>query len=442
MLRLTYHTLMCLRTFTCIGVVPVAGQIVRDLDGHNDKSASVLLVTIWELGEAAGPLLIAPLSELYGRWPVFTVANAIFIVTIVIAGLSESSSAFIFARFLSGLAVAGNALNPAIVGDLFKPAYRGTTMSLMMFAPLLGGAIGPAIGGAIVQSASWRHIMWMSAALAGAAELALLFLFKETYKVRILQNRATKLRKETGDDRYRSPFDGEKDAAGSPFWEAIVRPFQVFGGSVVLQILSLFNAICFSFFYIMSTTLPDILQDVYGYDSTLTGTCFIMFSVGSSVGVIITNLLLDRTYIYLSNKGDGKGKPEYRLPLLIIGAFALPAVVILYGFGAQYKWHIAGYLIVVGLLGVCLIMAMVPGLAYVVDAFGLHSASAMTAILITRNLSSTVFPLLTAPLVRNLGWGYGFLILAAVGFAVAPFPLILMRYGSQLRQRSKYSKDE
>ncbi|KAK3092208.1 hypothetical protein LTR53_019642, partial [Teratosphaeriaceae sp. CCFEE 6253] len=54
-------------TFTCISLVPVANNIVADLDGssghQSTSTASVLLVTIWELGEAAGPLLIAPLSE-------------------------------------------------------------------------------------------------------------------------------------------------------------------------------------------------------------------------------------------------------------------------------------------------------------------------------------------------------------------------------------------
>ena len=52
--------------------MPLATTIVEDLDGKHSSSAnSALLVTIWELGEAAGPLLIAPLSELLGRSPVF-----------------------------------------------------------------------------------------------------------------------------------------------------------------------------------------------------------------------------------------------------------------------------------------------------------------------------------------------------------------------------------
>ena len=47
-------------TFTCVGVVPVASRIVEDLspDHQPDKAAAVLLVTIWELGEVVGGLLI------------------------------------------------------------------------------------------------------------------------------------------------------------------------------------------------------------------------------------------------------------------------------------------------------------------------------------------------------------------------------------------------
>lgn len=47
-------------TFTCVGVVPVASRIVEDLnpDHRPDKAAAVLLVTIWELGEVVGGLVI------------------------------------------------------------------------------------------------------------------------------------------------------------------------------------------------------------------------------------------------------------------------------------------------------------------------------------------------------------------------------------------------
>jgi MFS family permease len=285
------------RTFTVNAVVPVAGHIVQDLDGHERKSASVLLVTIWELGEAAGPLLIAPLSELYGRYPVFNAANGLFIIGVIVAGLSQSSATFIFARFLTGLAVASNVLNPAIIGDMFSTESRGSAMSLIMLAPLLGGAVGPAIAGAIVQSATWRHIMWMSLALAGTAELAFLMLFRETYKVPILKRRAARLRRETGDETLKTAFDGED--TGSELWAAIKKPAFVFFGSFVLQITSLYGAMSFSYFYIMSTTLPDILQDVYGFDPALTGTSFLSFSELQTRNYRLQLLTASRHWVYL-----------------------------------------------------------------------------------------------------------------------------------------------
>ena len=102
------------RTFNCISVVPVANGIVEDLNnGTSHKSQSVLLVTIWEIGEAAGPLFIAPLSETFGRYRVYNAANICFIATTVLAVLCQTAPTFIAARALTGLAVAANVLNTA-----------------------------------------------------------------------------------------------------------------------------------------------------------------------------------------------------------------------------------------------------------------------------------------------------------------------------------------
>ena len=112
------------RTYTCIGIVPVAGDVVEESKGSRDREATLLFVTIWELGEATGPLFTAPLSEIFGRFVVYNVANCLFIAGIIITALSQSLSLLIFARFLTGCAVAANVLNPAIIGDMF-PSESG-----------------------------------------------------------------------------------------------------------------------------------------------------------------------------------------------------------------------------------------------------------------------------------------------------------------------------
>jgi MFS family permease len=266
------------RTFTCIGVVPVAGQIVSDLEGKDSKSASVLLVVIWELGEAAGPLLIAPLSEVYGRYSVFNCANVLFILWTIVAALSPNSGLFIFSRFMTGVAVASNVLNPAIIGDILPSEQRGTAMATLMLAPLLGGAVAPAIAGAIAQTIGWRQVLWGAALLAGICELFFLLLLRETYKTRILLQRATRLQKEGNDVVLKIAIDAEVESTSLAIWRSIKRPLAAFSASFVLQILTLYGAFMFTFFYIMSTSLPDILHDVYQFPPASTGSSFLVFS--------------------------------------------------------------------------------------------------------------------------------------------------------------------
>ncbi|KAF7943857.1 uncharacterized protein EAE97_005927 [Botrytis byssoidea] len=431
-------------TFTCIGVVPIARQIVLDLENQESKSASVLLVTIWELGEAAGPLLIAPLSEVYGRAAVFNVANVLFIIWTVVAACSQTSHLFILSRFMTGCAVASNVLNPAVIGDMLPPDQRGSAMATLMLAPLLGGAIGPAITGAIAQSIGWRNVLWFAAGMAGVCELCFLLLFRETYKIRILQRRIARLKKQKNEDglALKVVVEEECEHTALAIWKAIKRPAAVFGGSFVLQILSFYGAIVFTFYYIMSTTLPEVLKNVYGFAPTTIGSSFIAFSVGSTFAVFLCNMLIDRIYVYLRTKNNNQSHPEFRMPLTIISGCILPISIALFGWTAAKGWPVAFLLFLIGLQGFAILTGMVPLMAYVVDAFGLYSASALTAVLITRCLTSTFLPLMVGPLTDRLGYGWGFMIVSGVCLVVAPVPWLVMRYGEKWRQYSAYTRDD
>ncbi|EXJ74339.1 uncharacterized protein A1O5_02635 [Cladophialophora psammophila CBS 110553] len=435
-------------TFTCISVVPVANRIVHDLDGTTSKSASVLLVTIWEFGEAFGPLVLAPLSESFGRYPVFNVANVLFISATVLAALCQSTPLFIVARALTGVAVASNVLNPAIVGDMFVSEQRGSAMSFIMLAPLLGGAIGPAIAGAIAETLGWRQVLWVGVTLASACEVAFLTCFRETYKVAILNRRVARLRKETGNLALRTVVDvdgAEANEKGSKkFWDSILRPFVVFFDSGVLQAMSLFGSLVFTYFYVMSTTLPDILEGIYGLSPALTGSMFISFSIGSVISVVVCNLFLDRIYIRLrdAQKGSLEGQPEYRLPLAIVGGFMLPFMVALYGWAAELRLPLPILILILVFLGAALTLGVIPLMAYVVDAFKLYSASAMTALIVTRCLMGTFLPLGVEPLVKAMGHGWGFTILCALSLGTAPIPVLIYRYGRKWRDLSAYTEQE
>ncbi|KAF2633388.1 MFS general substrate transporter [Macroventuria anomochaeta] len=431
-------------TFTCIGVVPIAASIVDELEGkHASTSTSALLVTIWELGEAAGPLLIAPLSEVFGRYPVMNGCNIVFIIATFLAAGSKSTRLLIAARWLTGFAVASNVLNPSIIGDIFESDQRGSAMSLVSLAPLIGGAIGPAIAGAIAQTLGWRQVLLMAAGLAVIAEILFLTCFRETYKMAILHQRIARIKRESGEFKAEPLAPKSKHEDLFKIWHALTRPFAVLFGSGVLMALSLQASISFSFFYVMSISLPSILQETYNFNPAETGAAFIIFSIGSLLSVFLCNAFLDRIYITLRNRSThpDQRKPEYRLPLTVLGAVLLPFSVTAYGWTAQYKLPVPLLLASVALLDFALLTNIIPMQAYIVDACGLYSASAMTGVIVTRCLMGTFLPLATGPLAEYLGYGWGFSVLGAVAAVAAVIPVAVLRYGSEWRQRSEYTRD-
>lgn len=167
-----------------------------------------------------------------------------------------------------------------------------------------------------------------------------------------------------------------------------------------------------------------------------------MIGFGAACGVFLCNRFLDRIYVALGKSNGGIADPEHRLPFMIAASVAFPFIVALYGWAPYAGWSVYVMLLAVALLGFVMMMIMVPISSYVVDAFGLYSASAMTMVLIVRCLAGTLLPLAVPPLTEAFGLGYGFLFLAAVCFVLMPLPTLVFRYGWKWRQNSVYTKNE
>lgn len=166
-----------------------------------------------------------------------------------------------------------------------------------------------------------------------------------------------------------------------------------------------------------------------------------MPGVGSFLSVLVCNSFLDRIYIAFRGSEDEKGKPEYRLPLTILGGFTLPLAVAAYGWVAEYQLSVVLLLATVALVDFALLLTIIPIQAYIVDACGLYSASAMTGVVVTRCLAGTFLPLCTRPLIDHFGFGWGFTCFAALSLVLAIIPVLLFKYGAKWRQRSEITSD-
>ncbi|MGI4830578.1 MAG: MFS transporter [Janthinobacterium lividum] len=107
------------------------------------------------------------LGDLYGRRLVFALGVALFAVGSVLCGLAQSITWLIAARGFQGLGAA--LLVPgslAIISAYFPPEIRGRAIGIWSGFSAMTAAVGPVLGGWLVDDASWRWVFFINLPLA------------------------------------------------------------------------------------------------------------------------------------------------------------------------------------------------------------------------------------------------------------------------------------
>jgi EmrB/QacA subfamily drug resistance transporter len=119
-----------------------------------------------------GMLLNAWMIGRYGQRRTFIGALCIFIVALLVAGAAPNESVLIGCRVAQG-AVAG-LLQPLSMYTLFRvfpPHQRGTAMGFFGMSVILGPALGPTLGGIMIEHFNWRYIFYVAVPVAALAAL-------------------------------------------------------------------------------------------------------------------------------------------------------------------------------------------------------------------------------------------------------------------------------
>ena len=134
--------------------------IVGDLGGLNHLQ---WVVDAYLVTSTCSTLLWGKLGDLYGRKIVFQAAIVIFLAGSALSGLAHSMVQLILFRGVQGLGAGGlMALAFAIIGDILSPRQRGRYQGYMMAVFSLSSVAGPAIGGFLTQSYSWRWCFYVN----------------------------------------------------------------------------------------------------------------------------------------------------------------------------------------------------------------------------------------------------------------------------------------
>lgn len=152
-------------------------RIIADLQGFE---LYTWVTTSYLLASTVMVPIYGKLSDLFGRKPIFMVGLIIFLTGSALSGASQSMIELVAFRGFQGLGAA--ALLPiavAVVGDLFTPRERARWQGVTGAVFGISSIVGPLIGGALTQYASWRWVFYVNLPIGITAMLVLIFLMPE-----------------------------------------------------------------------------------------------------------------------------------------------------------------------------------------------------------------------------------------------------------------------
>lgn len=323
------------------------------------------------------------------------------------------------------------------MADMWRPEKRGTSFAISTFAPYLGAAIGPIIGGFITNTIGWQWLFWTVSIFTSILVLLGTIFIHESYAPVLLSRKAKLLSRDTGKN-HQTKYDRTHPTFKKKLHASIIRPIQLFITRPIIPIIAIFMAYNFGVYCIALSTFADIWITRYDESTSISGLNYIAIALGSTLASQIGAPLTDRIYAYLKTKANGASAPEYRVPLMLPGAILMPLGLFWYGWSVQTHttWLMPDIGIAIFSCGsISSNQAMVN---YLVDEFDIYSASATAAAYILKNIAGFLFPIFAPQIYGRLGYGWGNSLLGFlfVGMGV-PAPFLLWRYGSRLRAIGK-----
>ncbi|MCJ1313594.1 hypothetical protein MMC25_007273 [Agyrium rufum] len=419
------------------------GQLTKEF--HVSEEVATIGLSLFVMGLGVGPMLLSPLSEFYGRRPIYIISLFFFVVWLVPCAVAQNITTMLISRFING--VAGSAflsVAGGTVGDLFTKVDLQGPMMVYTASPFLGPELGPIIGGFINQYTNWRWsfyvlIIWSSVVLG-----LVVFFVPETYHPVLLRNKAIKLRKETGEERYKAPIEKMDRSIAQTVIRSCYRPFLLLTLEPMCLNLCIFSALLLGILYLFFGAFNIVFTNNHNFTLSQVGLSFFGLLVGMVLGVA-TDPWWHRYYIRLVKQREeqtgevGGSEPEFRLPPAVGGAILVPIGLFWFGWTTYSSVHWIVPIIGSGVFAMGTVLIFSGVFTFLVEAYPLHAASALAANSFARSSFAAAFPLFGVQMYSKLGYQWATSLLAFLALAMAPFPYLFFKYGKRIRESSKYA---
>jgi EmrB/QacA subfamily drug resistance transporter len=175
---------MFMATLDNLVVTNALPVLASDLDASIEELQ--WFINAYSLSFASLILMAVALGDRLGRRRVFVAGIALFTVASALCALSTTPEMLIAARALQG--AGGAAVMPlslALLSTNVSAKVRPIAIGVWGGVAGLGVALGPLIGGAVVEGLSWHAIFWLNVPVGIVAIPVIIRVLKETYGARL-----------------------------------------------------------------------------------------------------------------------------------------------------------------------------------------------------------------------------------------------------------------
>ncbi|KAB8225592.1 major facilitator superfamily domain-containing protein [Aspergillus novoparasiticus] len=433
--------------FTCFVVAFASSVITADIEGPAEefgvsREVSLVVVTVFVIGFGVGPMAFAPMSEMFGRRPVYALTLLLAVIFIIPCAVSKNIGTLIVCRAIDGIAFsAPMTLVGGTLADLWKNEERGVPMAAFSASPFLGPAIGPLAGGYLADAAGWRWLYWLMLILAFVAWVLITFTVPETYAPTILKRRAKKLRKTQNDSKYVTETELDSRPLGEKLRIFFFRPFQLLFLEPIVLFISIYMSVLYGLLYMFFVAYPVVYQGGKGWSAGSTGLMFIPLAIGVIMSAACSPFI-NKHYLSLYAKYGGKPPAEARLIPMMFSCWFIPIGLFIFAWTSYPQIHWFGPAIGGWPVGFGFIFLYNSANNYLVDTYQHQAASALAAKTFLRSIWGASTVLFTEQMYDRLGDQWASTLLAFIALACCAIPYVFYFKGETIRRFSRFAYNE
>ncbi|KAH7076216.1 major facilitator superfamily domain-containing protein [Paraphoma chrysanthemicola] len=414
-------------------------QIAREF--HVSTQVAVLGTTLFLFGFGIGPLIWAPLSEVYGRR--LAVLGPMFVAICFSFGsaVAKDFQTLMLTRFFGAFFASAPVTNTGgVLGDLYSPAWRGIAMAGYAMAVVGGPCLGPIVSAAFVASPGlgWRWTEYFTGILQAVILTIDVVFVDESYPPKLLVYKARRLRHETGNWALHTKFEEWDVSIAELSRKFLVRPIQLLTTPICF-LVALYASFCYGILYMQLGGIPIIFSQLRSWPAVSATLPFLAMLLGAFIGSCI-NIYNQTVYNVAYHRSGDRAVPEARLPPMMLGSVLFSAGQFLLGWTADPKFHWIAPCIGLVMMGTGFFTIFQAALNYLVDTFTAYAASAVAANTFLRSCFAGAFPLVVGPMYRNIGTGPASSITGGFAALLIPVPFVFYVFGKRIRAASKWSK--